>query len=260
MSDETAEVTAELTTTEPAPETKAETQPDATPAPEDVTKEAAPKTFTQAELDAIVQKEKAKAAAIAERRATRERIAALEARIPVPQANQQPASDRPTRSQFADDDDYVEAMADWKLVQRDKQAHQEQQQRAAQSIAAKTESIYAEAAKIPGFDREAFDDLPLTPAIAAVLVDSEVSAKLAHYLSQHPDEVAKIGTLSPARQAAAIGKLEDKLSAAPVTSKAPEPIKPIGTGGKGAHADLASMPYEEYKAYRAKQGASWARR
>ena len=119
MSEETGAVAPEV---EPAatPETVATPQGE-TPAPAEVQKEAEPaKTFTQAELDAIVQKEKAKAARIAESRAMKARIEALESRLPQQVQQPEQRSDRPTRSQFADDDDYVEAMADWKIAQRDK--------------------------------------------------------------------------------------------------------------------------------------------
>lgn len=263
MSDEAGATAPEAV---PAAEPAATPEQVATPATEtqaapDVKTEAEPaKTFTQAELDAIVQKEKAKAARIAESRAMKARIEALESRIPQQQQKPPEASNRPTRAQFADDDDYVEAMADWKLQQREAAMRQQAQQNQARTLAAKTENLYAEAQKIPGFDRDAFDSLPLTQPMAAALIDSDVPAKLMHYLATNPDEVARIASLPPARQAAAIGKLEDKVSAAPKTSNAPPPIKPIGSGGRGANTDRSSMSYAEYRALREKEGASWARR
>ena len=254
-------------TVAPAAQPAAATDQAATPATDtqaapDVKTEAEPRTFTQAEMDAVVQKEKAKAAAIADRRALKAYRETLERVMPQQATRQQSepsASDRPTRSQFGSDDDYVEAMTDWKMAQRDnaaRQSHAQQQQR---NISTKTDAIYEQAAKIPGFDREAFDELPLTPAIAAALVDSDIPAKLMHYMAANPDEIAKIAGLSPARQAAAIGKLEDKVSAAPKASNAPPPIKPIGSGGRGASNDRDTMPYAQYKALREKEGASWSR-
>lgn len=254
-------------TVAPAAQPAAATDQAATPATDtqaapDVKTEAEPRTFTQAEMDAVVQKEKAKAAAIADRRALKAYRETLERVMPQQPARQQAeaANDRPTRSQFGSDDDYVEAMTDWKMGQRDNYAKQEQAQQQQRNISTKTDSIYAEAQKIPGFDREAFDELPLTPAIAAALVDSDIPAKLMHYMAANPDEIAKIAGLSPARQAAAIGKLEDKVSAAPKASNAPPPIKPIGSGGRGASNDRDTMPYAQYRALREKEGASWARR
>ena len=260
MSEEAGVTTPE--TAEPAatPETVATPATETLAAP-DVKTEAEAKTFTQAELDAIVQKEKAKAARIAESRAMKARIEALERNLQQQaQPSQQPQNtDRPTRANFASDDDYVEAMADWKLEQRDKatRAARETQQRT--ELVNRTEAVYSEAERLPGFDRDAFDSLPLTPAIAAALVDSDVSAKLMHYMAQNPEEVAKIANLPPARQAAAIGRMEAKVDVAPPVSNAPPPMKPVGTRGSASNSDLGRASMEEYIAQRQKQGARWSR-
>lgn len=263
MSEETGVTTPEVTEA-PASTPAATPETVATPATEtqaapDVKTEAEAKTFTQAELDAIVQKEKAKAARIAESRAMKSRIEALERNLQQQaQPQQQPQSDRPTRANFASDDDYVEAMADWKLEQRDKTFRAAQAQEQRKHLADRTESVYSEASKLPGFDRDAFDSLPLTPAIAAALVDSDVSAKLMHYMAQNPDEVAKIANLPPARQAAAIGRMEAKVDSAPPVSNAPPPMKPVGSRGSASNSDLGRASMEEYIAQRKKQGARWA--
>jgi len=259
MSDE---VVVETPVTEPAasPETEATPATETQAAPE-VKSEADAKTFTQEQLNEIVQKEKAKAEAKAERRALKAYRETLERVIPQQQqAPQQADTGRPTRSQFNDDDDYVEAMTDWKMGQRDQAARQSQQAQVARTVETKTESIYAEAQKIPGFDRQEFDELPLTPAIAAALVDSDVPAQLMHYMAANPGEVAEIAKLSPARQAAAIGKLEDKVSKAPAMSKAPPPLKAVGTRGSPGNGDMAKASMDDYIAIRAKQGARWAKR
>jgi hypothetical protein len=241
------------------PET-VETPTEDTANPTEETKQAE-KTFTQAELDAIIQKEKAKAESKAERRALKAYQETLERFAPPQQNQSQPqASDRPTQAQFANVDDYVEAMTDWKLgkLSQDNQAKQQAQQH--QTITQKTESIYAEAEKIAGFDREAFDELPITKSIAEALIDSEAPAKLMAHLANHPEEVDRITQLSPARQAAEIGKLEDRLATAPKVSKAPAPIQPIGARGSATNNDLGKMSMDEYYAKRKADGAGWARR
>lgn len=234
--------------------------PDETQAPEDVKTEAEAKTFTQAELNEIIQKEKAKAEAKAERRALKAYRETLERFAPQqPNQQPQPANDRPARDKYANDEDWVEAVTDWKLEKREREVVQQQQQAKAKTVADKTENIYAEAQKIPGFDREAFDELPLTPAIANALIDSDVPAKLMHHLASHPEEAERIAGLSPARQAAEIGKLETKLASAPKVSNAPAPIKPIGTRGSATNSDPSKMTMEEYAAFRKQAGARWAR-
>ena len=87
-----------------------------TEAAQDVETQAEKKSFTQEELNEIIQKEKAKAEAKAERRALKAYRETLEKFAPLQQqqkAEVQPAdTGRPTREQFENVDDYVEAMAD----------------------------------------------------------------------------------------------------------------------------------------------------
>ena len=225
----------------------------------DVKTEAEKKTFTQEELNEIIQKEKAKAEAKAERRALKAYRETLERFAPQPQQAPQQTNDQPKRDSYATDEEWLDARDEWRDAKREQSARQQQQEQSAKSVATKTESIYAEAQKIPGFDREEFDALPLTPAIASALIDSDAPAKLMAHLAANPDEVDRIAGLSPARQAAEIGKLETKLTSAPKVSNAPPPIKPIGTKGSATNSDPSRMTMEEYAAKRKAEGARWAR-
>jgi hypothetical protein len=227
------------------------------PAKEEEGSQAEAKTFTQDELNEIIQKEKAKAEAKAERRALKAYRETLERFAPAQQPVQQQDDGKPSRAQYADDEAYVDALTDWKLDQRDRSLRQQTAVYQQQNIAKKTESLYAQAEKIEGFDREEFDSLPLTPAMANVLLDAEAPAKLMAFMAANPDEVARIAAFSPARQAAEIGKLEAKLSVAKA-SNAPAPIKPIGSRGTTSpNLEKASM--DEYMAMRLKQKPAWAR-
>lgn len=221
-----------------------------------------PKTFSQQELDDIVRRRVAKAESKAERRVLR----TLEKLQPQPAAPQQASqqareSDRPTPRQGETQDAYLERLTDWKLDQRDSRAAQTRQQEQHRTLAQKTDAIYAEAEKLPGFDREAFDELPLTRPIVEALVDSDAPAKLMHHLASHPEVVERIAKLSPARQAAELGKLEAALPATPRTSKTPDPIgDPTARGTTTTvPSDLSKLPMDKYIEARRKQGARWAR-
>jgi hypothetical protein len=103
--------------------------------------------------------------------------------------------------------------------------------------------------------------LPLSFAMATVLKESDVSPKLLRYLSDHRDEARAIFDLAPSwidpgtnrimqrgnplAAAHAIGRLEAKLTTAPVTptpkptptrivTAAPEPVKTVGDHGEGS--------------------------
>jgi hypothetical protein len=217
--------------------------------------QAAQKTFTQAELDEIVQKRIAKAEAKAERRVIRtlERFLPQQAQQQTTQ-QAQPAEGKPTRAQFASDEAFVDALTDWKLEQRERATAKDRQQQQAQTLTQKTEGIYAEAEKLKGFDREAFDELPLTKPIVEALIDAEAPAQLMHYLVANPAEVERIAKLSPARQAAEIGKLEAKAAASPAkSSSAPAPIKPLASGSGSGPQNPEDMSMAEYEKWREKQ-------
>jgi hypothetical protein len=107
------------------------------------------------------------------------------------------------------------------------------------------------------FDDIAFDpDVPVTPAMAEVIRDSDKGADLAYWLGQHPERAAEIAKLTKATAIAReFGKIEAELAQpAPVVKKpkisaAPEPIKPVGSKAatSKAPADMDFMEYERYR-------------
>jgi hypothetical protein len=218
----------------------------------------AEKIYSKDELEEIVRKRIAKTAAKGERLAKEAYREALEA-VTRAQPVQRQTSSEPTREQFASDAEWIDAKVDYKLQQRDAAAKAEATKASQQSLTSKTEALYAQAEKVAGFDRESFDELPLTQSIAAALIESDVAPQLMAYMSANHDEVERITKLSDARQAVELGKLEAKLQSAPKTSKASPPISPVMGARGGASPDLGSADFAAYKAMRAKQGARWAR-
>lgn len=250
MSEETGQVTPEVVEPAATPENVA-TPTEVTEAPADVETQADDRKFTQAELNEIIQKEKAKAEAKAERRAYKAFAEKLEKLVPQQQPETtQPQSNKPQRANYADDEAWVEAVADWKLDQRTQEAKQQERQAYARTLYEKTEGFYAEAEKDPTFSRDEFDSLPLTQPIIEAVRESELAPKLMVHMAAHPEEVLRIAKLPPARQAAEIGKLEVRISTAPKVSKAPPPIEPIG-GSKGSLSkNPAEMTDAEYSRWR----------
>lgn len=78
---------------------------------------------------------------------------------------------------------------------------------------------------------------------------SDVSAKLLHYLGTDLDEAARITALSPTRMAQELTRLEYKLGQAPApkpVSKAPAPVKPIGSNGATDSGLRDDLPIDEW--------------
>ena len=265
MTEEVIEVQpeAELDTTAPTEPPTEEAKADEVETPADE------KKFTQKELDEIIQKRIVKEAARAERRALKVYAEKLE-RMSQPAQQQEPQrsdNGKPTSDQYRNVDDYVEALTEWKLGQKEAESKRASEQAQSKQLLTKVEKVYAEAEKISGFDRASFDamfdELPKDAQtnIAMTILESDIPGKILAHLHANPDVAEKLAELSPTRQAAEIGKLEAKLSTVSVTkSKAPAPISPIGSRGGSASGDLARMSMEDYVAARAKQGARWAGR
>lgn len=214
------------------------------------------KTFTQAELNEIVQKQKAKAEARAERRATQAYKEALESVTRTQPVTR--TTSEPTRDQFASDAEWIDAKVDYKLAQRDTAAQERVNHSNSQKLQQTTESIYAQAEKILGFDRQEFDDLPLTRPLAEAIIESNIAPQLMAYMASHPEDVERISKLSWARQGAEIGKLETKLEVTAKKSTIPAPIVPIGAKG-ATSPSLENASFADYERMRSKQGATWAR-
>lgn len=215
---------------------------------------AVEKSYSKAEMQELIEKATAKAAAKAERRAYREAL--QQVTRPTQQQVDQPRELSPRRESESEAQ-YVQRMVDQRIAERDQHSSQ-------QKMTEKTEKLYAEAAKLPGFDREDFNDLlvgnPFSAEFSHALVESDMSAQIMAYMTANPDDAVRVSGLSPTRQAAEVGKWEARLSAAKPTSKAPPPINPLSGNRGGNSSTLESANLDEYAQMRAKQGAPWARR
>ena len=189
----------------------------------------------------------ARIAAETEARLLRERVAALEAeRAP------KPKDEAPKREDFADDVAYLEARADHAAKKaaaearaaernenegREKQSkHQQAEAKIAQAWTER-EATFQATAKDYVEIVEPFvqDDLAhFSDGSKRLIVESEVGPQLLYHLATNPEEAERIAELSPLRQIAEIGKLEDKMQK-PVrkTSNAPAPIDPVPQGRSG---------------------------
>lgn len=152
------------------------------------------------------------------------------------------------RSQFASDEDYIEALVESRLAQKEVEQHK-------QTFRQKVDGIISEAKSLGDFDPEDFAEVTITKAMADAIIDSDVSAKLVKFFNDDPDEAERISKLPPARQAAAIGKIELQLSGEvakkpAAKSAAPEPIRPVAGSGRASNDYRPGMSMAEYAKWR----------
>lgn len=227
----------------PAPvaleDTKHEAQntPEATAASGEVEKqeqaEEQPKTFTQAEVDALIQKRLRKA----EQRFSRQIQETLTQR-------QQP-QEAPKRESFANDEAFIDAQIEHEAEKRAQaklaaRQAKEQQDRVADSFREKAEKA---SERYADFDRVVGNPmLPINAAMAEFISDSELGADLAYFLGKNPERAQDIAEMSPVRAARELTRIEAELASKPKAqpSNAPEPIKPVGTRGKPSTSSLPS--------------------
>jgi hypothetical protein len=227
-------------------------------APEDdgeTKKQAEPeKSFTQAEVDALVQKRLMKEERRTHRRVEQQMREQAEART---------RETAPQRESFGDDDAYLEAQVEHlaekkaaeKMEQRDRMTKQEASQDAFLEKSEKAQAKYADFQEVVSNPT-----LSINEGMAEFISDSDSGPDIAYFLGKNPSKAAEIASLSPIKAARELTRIEAELSIKPQpkTSSAPAPINPVGNRG-GAAPTIASSDFSEYKKLRASQGARWSR-
>lgn len=196
------------------------------------------KVFTQAEVDAMVQKRLVK-----EERRFAKRYEQ--------QQREQQQSDvlkvEPQRDHFRDDQAYIDAqiehraavLASQRLAEREQAAEAERRSESFIEKAEKASERYADFQQVVGNPL-----LRINDAMAEYISESELGADVAYHLGKHPAQAAQIAALSPVKAARELARLESELASKPKAqpSKAPEPITPVGTRGK---ASTSSLPGDD---------------
>jgi hypothetical protein len=222
------------------------------------------KTFTQAELDEILQRRLSKAERAWERKHRQMLETTLEkVTQKAPEKAQEQRKGEPDPNQFTDYGEYLKAQARHeaelvadekirKLREEDSQRSQAEKRKVAESNFQK--QVKAVSAKYDDFEEVAFSqDVPVSEAMAEVIAESDVGAELAYYLGKNLEIASRIAQLSPLAAAREIGKLEAKLSQQPSKeTKAPPPIEPVGQRGKVSE-DPDKMSVEDWLKWRQKQ-------
>jgi hypothetical protein len=175
----------------------------------------------------------------------------------------------PVRTEFATQEDYQDAVSDYREKIRGPKTMLEQSQR--EHVKAETELtntlIEAWDAKIEAVKAEHPDyeevvsaaKVPMLPMTQKAILRSPLGANIAYYLATNQDEALDLYELSPEEQILEIGRLESKVQtgrkvvpATRVQQKEPNP--PPGSSVKAEQAsrkkDPANMSLDEFAAWR----------
>ena len=194
------------------------------------------KTFTQAEVDAMVQKRLLKEERRVHRRVEQQLREQSEAKV---------REIEPRRDEFRDDDAYLQAqiehLAEKKAAEKLSQREQaEEANRRSESFLEKAEKVaerYSDFQAVVGNPA-----LRINDEMAEFISESDLGADLAYFLGKNPTRAAEIAGLSPIKAARELTRIEGELAARPkaTPSKAPEPISPVGVRGKASSSSLPS--------------------
>lgn len=200
--------------------------------------------------------------------AAERKAAELEARIQALQAQAKPLEEdaRPVRSAYATDDDYIDAVADWKAKRAIAERERAQAQARAEAEQAEIASQWSKRQEqvmkdLPDYaDVIGKSEISVPNHIHQAILESEQGPQIAYYLALHPDEAKKLALMKPVAGIKRIAALErdlaeieaeeqtpEKEEAAPQVkkSKAPPPIDTVRSVPSSTGSSTSS--YEEYK-------------
>jgi hypothetical protein len=174
---------------------------------------------------------------------------------------------RPNKDTFDTHDDYVEALADWKVDQRLKADRATQAENSAKSEGQKKLDTHVgrvkEFAKSnPDFEeviRDLDDGPKVSLTVQEVILGSDNGPELMYQLAKNRKEFERINALPPISAARELGKFEAKFSkpseteTPTKTTKAPKPATPIASKSSASAKSPDDMSFEEYKAWHAKK-------
>jgi len=158
-------------------------------------------------------------------------------------AQPQPEADqKPTRAQFQSDDEFIEALTDYKVSKAMSTAESKITQTASK---AKIETAWSGKVESARKEYADFDDVledvadvAISDAVSDAIIESDFGPDIQYYLAKNPAEVDRLNALSPASAARAIGRIEAGIEAQKAKGKpavkpsaAPEPIKPVKASG-----------------------------
>lgn len=177
-----------------------------------------------------------------------------------PEPVAKPAAGEPKLDAFDSYDEYVAALTDWKVEQKFAARAEAEAKAKAEAEAAKVQAEFSTKLDAARAKHEDFDEVvgsapPITAVMRDFLLDSAVGADLMYQLASDAAETRRISLLSPIAQIKALTALEGKHAPAPETkskapSKAPEPIRPVGTSAAPALAYRTDMDQDEYRRWR----------
>lgn len=178
---------------------------------------------------------------------------------------------RPKEDDFNSHAEYIEALTDWKIEDRERAKEAKAKQAEAKSSIEKQVSTHLERVESFKKSHDDFDeviadvdDVPMSIAVQEVILSSDNGPALMYELAKNRAEFERISKLPAIAAALELGKIVSKIASTSEssnqkpevkTTKAPTPIKPVGskTGVVKKTIYDPNLSQGEYEAMRAEQ-------
>lgn len=178
---------------------------------------------------------------------------------------------RPQREQFESDEDFQDALVEWRVAQQLAAREAQQAEEAQNSLFQQTLSNYRSQVEQFQDEHEDWDetvrqDLPMHTGVQLAIMEMPNAPEVLYYMGKHPDYTKKLAEMSPLGAVMEVGRLSDKLSAgrskgqSPAangssgqTKPSPRPVQPVRTGTVAPVTSLQAAESRDYKAFKRAQ-------
>jgi len=185
-----------------------------------------------------------------------EKLATLESKL---ETVVNPPPQRPSRVDFESEEQYEDALLDWKIGAPKQEIRQEVSPQVPQAprlpddvLENWKDKCFEASEKYSDFNQVAFrtDGLNITTTMSDAIVESDTGAEVAYFLGKNPVEADKIARLTTVQQVHEIEKLAKKFTNS--ITKAPEPIEVAKGTDNLTGKDPSKMSPDEYRQWRLK--------
>lgn len=199
-----------------------------------------------------------------------EKFSALESKL---EGVINPPPPRPSRDDFDSEEQYEDALLDWRIGQQSSSPVSEPAAASAQQDYGQAPQAPQESADIVSPEvrknwesqletaSDKYDDFEdamfsipresMTDNMTFAIMESDQGGEVAYFLGNNHSEAARIAGLTPAQQIREIDALASKFK--PKQTSAPEPVRPISGSGDSGGKDPEKMSPEEYRRWRNSQ-------
>ncbi len=185
----------------------------------------------------------------AERRSNAELRARLDGKSETRQPEQQVSATKPILANFKTVDEYVEALTDWKIAQKEQVSAQQAEAEDRREIASLYNRRVAEMrAEHDDFDEVVGQPLQVPEGVIHAIIEMDNGPAVAYYLGQNPEVCEELASMPWLSAVARVGKISAELSKGQETNSQetktrPTPPKPVrAVGGTSARS---SIPLDE---------------